>query len=242
MNREKFIAELQARLSGMPDEERRAAVQYYEDYFADAGEENEADVIRELGSPEKVAESIKADYYGTQFNEEDFEHKDYMEKYTRGARTDSADSTGTGFAGEGSRAGNRSWGNPQGQNQNRQKPWTDNRVKILLIILIAIVLWPLTLGIGIAALGIAAAVIGFFAFLVVAAVGIMFAGVVTAGVGVALLVIPPAAFIVIGIGILLFACGLAATVGMVKLCIIVYPAMLRGFVNLCRRPFYGKAV
>ena len=70
----------------------------------------------------------------------------------------------------------------------------------------------------------------------------MIAGVVAAVAGLALMVIPPAGMIVTGVGILLFVLGLIATVGAVKLCIIVYPAMLRGFVNLCRRPFYGKAV
>ena len=69
MNRMEFMAELERLLADMPEDERQAAVQYYADYFADAGEENEQDVIRELGSPEKVAESIKADYYGTEFNE-----------------------------------------------------------------------------------------------------------------------------------------------------------------------------
>ena len=91
-------------------------------------------------------------------------------------------------------------------------------------------------------LGIVASVVCFFAGLVIAAVCIMIAGVAVAGMGIALFVIPPAAMIVTGVGLLLFAVGLAATVGTVKLCILVYPAMIRGFVNLCRRPFYGKAV
>ena len=60
MNRMEFMAELEQRLSGIPEDERQSAIQYYADYLADAGEENEAEAIRELGSPEKVAESIKA--------------------------------------------------------------------------------------------------------------------------------------------------------------------------------------
>ena len=64
MNRVEFMAELERLLADLPEDERQAAVQYYADYFADAGAENEAEVIRELGSPEKTAESIKADYYG----------------------------------------------------------------------------------------------------------------------------------------------------------------------------------
>ena len=91
-------------------------------------------------------------------------------------------------------------------------------------------------------LGVAAAVFFFFAGLVIAAIAIMISGVVVAVTGIALIVIPPAGMIVIGVGILLFVLGLIATAGTVKLCIIVYPAMIRGFVNLCRRPFYGKAV
>ena len=78
MNRVEFLAELEQRLSGIPEEERQAAIQYYADYLADAGEENEAEAIRELGNPEKVAESIKADYFGTEFDESRFDHKDYM--------------------------------------------------------------------------------------------------------------------------------------------------------------------
>ena len=81
MNRIEFLAELERLLADMPEEERRAAVQYYADYFADAGEEKEADVLRELGSPRKVAESIKSDYYGTEFNESEFDQKNCMEKY-----------------------------------------------------------------------------------------------------------------------------------------------------------------
>ena len=40
MNRVEFMAELESLLSAMPEEERQAAVRYYADYFADAGEAN----------------------------------------------------------------------------------------------------------------------------------------------------------------------------------------------------------
>ena len=53
MNRVEFLAELEQRLSGIPEEERQAAIQYYADYLADAGEENEAEAIRELGARRK---------------------------------------------------------------------------------------------------------------------------------------------------------------------------------------------
>ncbi len=234
MNRVEFLAELEQRLSGIPEEERQAAIQYYADYLTDAGEENEDEAIRELGSPEKVAESIKADYYGTEFDESRFDHKDYMEKYGHRSsqRADSENSAGGA-------AGSTDYGSGSGQ---KSAPWTSNGLKIVLIILIAIVIWPVTLGVAGGVLGVAAAVFFFFAGLVIAAIAVMISGVVVAVTGLVLLAIPPAGMIVTGIGILLFVLGLMATVGTVKLCIIVYPAMIRGFVNLCRRPFYGKAV
>ena len=61
MNRIEFMDQLKDLLREISAEEREEALQYYEDYFADAGEEHEAEVIRELGSPQKVAATIKAD-------------------------------------------------------------------------------------------------------------------------------------------------------------------------------------
>lgn len=61
MSKEAFIRRLRELLAGLPQSEAAEAIQYYEDYFADAGEENEAKVIEELGSPEKVAANIRAD-------------------------------------------------------------------------------------------------------------------------------------------------------------------------------------
>ena len=229
MNRVEFMAELERLLADLPGDERQAAVQYYADYFADAGAENEAEVIRELGSPEKTAESIKADYYGRTFDESRFEHKDYMEKY--GQQASGQQTSGQQQAG------------PAGASVEGKKPWTSRGLKILLIVLIAIVVWPVSLGLICAVLGILAAVVCLFAGLVIAAVCVMIAGGVTAVTGLLMSVAyPPAALMTTGIGLLLFVLGLIATVGTVKLCMIVYPAMLRGFVELCRRPIHGKAV
>lgn len=60
MTRNEFLERLRELLSDLPPEEYLEAVRYYEDYFADAGPEAEAEVLRELGSPENVAEKIRA--------------------------------------------------------------------------------------------------------------------------------------------------------------------------------------
>lgn len=52
------MEELRLRLAVLSAEERSDALQFYEEYFEDAGPENEQAVIAELGSPATVAERI----------------------------------------------------------------------------------------------------------------------------------------------------------------------------------------
>ena len=64
MNRVEYMTRLAAMLQDIPVEERQEAMKYYNDYFDEAGEENEEKVAAELDSPEKVAAAIKAEIYG----------------------------------------------------------------------------------------------------------------------------------------------------------------------------------
>lgn len=197
MNRNEFMRRLEILLSDISKEERDEALQYYRDYFEDAGAEHEAEVIRELESPEKVAETIKADLKR--------EFQDVQEP-----------------------------------------PKTSNGLKILLIVLIVLVGAPIILPVGfglvVAALGIVIAAFSFFAGLVLGAVAIMGAGLVVIVVGIPLLVVAlPAGLLSVGSGLLIFVVGLIGTAATVKLCMVMYPAMFRILVNICRWPFYHKA-
>ena len=60
MSRLEFMKELARLLEDLPKEEKIEILKYYNGYFDDAGEENEASIIEELGSPAKVAASVKA--------------------------------------------------------------------------------------------------------------------------------------------------------------------------------------
>ena len=60
MTRAEFLAQLRAALSDFPDEEREDALNFYEEYFNEAGPSNEGVVLAELGSPAKVARIIRA--------------------------------------------------------------------------------------------------------------------------------------------------------------------------------------
>lgn len=58
MNRREFIEQLRGLLTSLPYGEQEDALQFYEEYFDDAGPENEQRVIEELESPEAVARKI----------------------------------------------------------------------------------------------------------------------------------------------------------------------------------------
>lgn len=59
MNRFEYMRRLEDLLSDISPSEKEEALTYYNDYFNDAGQENEQKVIEELGSPEQVAAGVK---------------------------------------------------------------------------------------------------------------------------------------------------------------------------------------
>ena len=124
MNREQFIAQLARLLQDLPPAERQEAIRYYQEYFDDAGEENEDAVIQELGSPGKVAASIKANlqYGGSTFgaNDTDMENT--------GTESQTKDADGWQQNGQTMNRWNQStqqgWQNADTQGQNgQQRTW-----------------------------------------------------------------------------------------------------------------------
>lgn len=227
MNRIEFMTELAALLQDVPVEERQEAMQYYNDYFDDAGEENEEKVVSELGSPAKVAATIKADL-GSQAGD--------FSEYSERGYTDSRFDQKNMPAGRGYQ-----------MNEEKEPPKTSRALKIVLIIAIILVgapvLIPLGVGISIAVLGCIFAIFALFLSLVVASVAVAIAGIVVFCVGIATL-IPELAvgMALVGTGLILTVLGVVASVASVKLCVVVFPGICRGIVWICRRPFQGKAV
>lgn len=64
MNREEFLMRLEGMLQSISPTEKEEVLQYYRDYFEDAGPENEQSVIEALGNPADIAENIKKDLQG----------------------------------------------------------------------------------------------------------------------------------------------------------------------------------
>lgn len=61
MNREEYMKLLKKQLRRLPKDDFDKAVAYYEEYFDEAGEENEKQAIEDLGSPEEAAAQIIRD-------------------------------------------------------------------------------------------------------------------------------------------------------------------------------------
>lgn len=73
MNRVDFMKQLESLLQNISPAEREEALQYYNEYFNDAGAESEQDVIDALGNPAKVAENIKRDLYGNGYGDASYQ-------------------------------------------------------------------------------------------------------------------------------------------------------------------------
>ncbi len=174
MNRAEFMSRLAALLQDMPPAEREEAIQYYNDYFDDAGEGNEAGVIAALGSPEEIAKSIKAGLSdgrnGGEFTESGFHGYEQRNKNqvmsTERPPQDSAGANaygqqGNGYGPQGNAYGQQGNGyGPQGNSYGSQGPQggagadasrqpkkSMSGGKIALIIVFAILLSPVWIGV-----------------------------------------------------------------------------------------------
>lgn len=220
MNRIEFMTELAALLQDVPVEERKEAMQYYNDYFDDAGEE-EKDVVKELGSPAKVAENIKKDL-GIQTEIPSGEAQNAGANHT-GAQNARGQDNGTQNVGA--------------QEQNNHI-W-----KIVLIVLVVIFGIPLLLGIGGGVLGLLAGIIATVFTVILTAVLVVITGVLAIVAGVTFLITEPAVGLaLIGGGLIAGVCGVIASVLLVKVCMIVFPAAGRWIAKMWNKVKNRKKV
>lgn len=72
MSKERFLRELELLLQDLTEEEREEILEYYRELFAEAAPEEEAEILRNLGSPETVAAELREGLRGatgTDFSE-----------------------------------------------------------------------------------------------------------------------------------------------------------------------------
>ena len=222
MNRKEFMEQLRRLLYDIPVNDREEAIEYYESYFDDAGAENEASVIRELGSPGRIAAEIKASLHS------DSEAGEYTDT---GYHNPEAEKE---YGGTGHR--------PVRYKEMKQKKGMDSGVKTLLLIALAVVTFPIWGGL----LGVAFSLV-MGAFGIVAG---LLAGTLFGGIGISIVSIVLAVFgvtnmassmslgiVFLGLGMVLLALGLLLLVGFGWLVSKAMPALIRFFIDLFHKVF-----
>lgn len=240
MNRTEFMSELEYLLQDIPEEEKAEALAYYRDYLEDAGDENEEQVIREFGSPERVAAIIRSDLSGSLENGGEFTEAGYQDERFRDPNYQVVQHRHLPNVSDPGEEGGK--GQDRKKSGRRQKPNVANDsfvirlLKVGLLLVAIVLLSPIFLGLGGGVLGIAAGLLA----LVVAAILLVGALTIAACIGsVALLVLgvglvvtqPWSGVLVLGIGVLVL--GLAF-IG-IALSLLIYgrfiPFCIRGVVD-----------
>lgn len=234
MNREEFMTRLESLLSGISEEERREALQYYEDYFDDAGTGNEQKVMEEFGSPEKLAATIRMN-----LNPGSEEHGEFTEQGFRDERFEKREIPA---AHAGYRRTDREWSYPDQETKPRTSKWLKILLIIAIVVVAAPVVVPLVGGIIAAVIGIVIAVFATLFSFVIASGAIAVSGFIVMIAGPIVAVGFPSAILTIGVGILMLTVGAIATVATVKLCMVMCPAIFNMIVNICRRLIHRKVV
>ena len=217
MNKDEFLRQLEVLLSGISQEERTEALAFYRSYFEDAGEANEAKILEELESPQKVADSIIKDL---------------------GVQPGEACSSGAQGASAGAEWNPAVQGAAQNAAYSTQEKDGMPGWAIVLLVITSPVWLVMILVILSALLGIVAALFGI-AIAVVAVMGaLLICGVVLFGVGIgSAFAGNPAIGIGLMGGLIVLAFGVLAVVLVVWIFGGFLPWALKGICKLCKKPF-----
>lgn len=229
MNRMEFMQILESKLSDISMGERKEALEYYNDYFNDAGVENEQEVMDSLGSPEQVAQSIKADLSGKQNGE--FTENGYKQEgapYHPPIKFQYEE--------------NQEDAKQQNKQQDRKTNQDSSILKIILVAVICLFAAPIILPVFAAvvatAFGLLVGLLGIIFGIAVAGFALVLAGLICIVVGfVRIFMSPLAGAFALGIGFLILGIGLLLSMFMIWAGIKIFPPCIRGIVNIIRIPF-----
>lgn len=214
MNRAEYMRQLEVLLQGISPTEREEALQYYNDYFNDAGAENEQDVIAALGTPARVAENIKRDLSGSGYGENSEERK-------AAGRHDVVEYKGA-----------------QAKEIKEEKKMSTGM--IVLIVVLAVLASPILLGIGSGLVGILTGIVaGWFGLIVGFGVASILLFVILVALIAAAVIAIMAGDIVVGVGLIgggLLCGGIGILLLMLTVAMagIATPAIFQGIASLCR--------
>lgn len=225
MNRIDFMKQLESLLQNVSPTEREEALQYYNDYFDDAGAENEKEVIEALGNPARVAENIKRELQGN--NETRAKASDRaLVEYGKAPNIQSIPQPETPVS-----------------SKNEMPTWA-----IVLLVVFAVLASPAILGVGAGGLGVVFGVLtAWFAAIFgvgVAAVALFIVMIVLLVIGI--MCIPADPLVGVGfIGCALLCGGIGILLMMLTVAMggVVTPAVCKGIAGLFRKkPAAGKEI
>ena len=157
MNRETYLKELERYLKRLPRDDYENAMEYFTEYFDEAGPEHEAEVIEDLGTPREAASELLKELLNPIADKEASDNKAF---YKDASHTD-IDLSGTILT-EQTKTGDNQMNSLQNrpalpEERKRRRSESDNPEKpssvgrILLIALLAIFAAPIGLPLGICA-------------------------------------------------------------------------------------------
>lgn len=216
MTREKFMGRLIELLSDVPEQERRDALLFFESYFEEAGPGEEEKVIEKLGSPEQVAEKIKANLE---------ESNETYAEYSENGYQDTRESREVQLP------------------RIRGQKITNS--SIILAIIALIFISPLLKGLFGGAFGVIVTII-LLPFLVVFALGVAAIGLLIGGIACVAAGIPLCfgtigiGILTIGVGFILTSAGFASFAALIWMVLKFLPKILNYTTNLIGKIFHRK--
>lgn len=238
MTRDAFMRELEYLLQDVQDDEKDEALQYYRDYFDEAGPENEEQVIQEFGSPERIAAIIRSDIAGNLEDGGAFTESGYTDERFRDPGYQVAHRYDLPEAG-----GEKGRGKDPADGGGKTESRTSKVLKIALILVLLAVALPVAWGIGHGLWGLAgcllALLIVLLVFLGLATVGFLIAGVVMIPWGIVMAFGSPwSGLVVFGSGLIMAGLGLLG----LALCVLFYgrfvPFLIRSVADFLNRFFH----
>jgi uncharacterized membrane protein len=255
MTKPEFMQELESLLMDIPLEEREEALNYYNGYFEDAGEEHEEEIMKELGSPKRVAALIKADLNSDNSDRDSrgyFTEKGYQDTVYKddkfeiiGAAQKASEQKQTSEGNSGNREASSGFTQNEQKQTNGEANRNDQKIRntnIGLVIILCILASPIILPVLGTMFGLIAALFGIVFGFGIAGVVMMVIGVGLFIAGLVQMSIPILGFLLCGFGLVVLGLGMLFTIACTALCKTVIPAMFKGIVEICRLPFRNRSV
>ena len=245
MNKNEFLQKLKEDLSSLTEEEMTNALKYYEEYFADAGTEQDDAVLTEFVSPENVADKIKEEMQNKTKEKDNKDENENVLKIDFNNYTyenlsevygDSNNNNGTSDTiGDNSNKNNNGGGNHD-KTYKSYNNTNNNTLKIVLLLCTAPFWLPIIIALASAAFGLFMGLLGVsigIASIAVAGFAMIGAGFFSVGYGIMQLFTDFfSAFYSIGAGLVSAGLGILIAYLFTKLSVFVFKSQFKfaGFV------------